>query len=102
MSAAGWITLAVGFVSAGGLGVLVGAILTHRRESKRDKDAGTIAYAESLRNRLSTVEDQVEGLWTARRADAQTIRAQGDFIDVLEAHIWQQKPPPPPARPPGI
>jgi hypothetical protein len=38
-------------------------------------------------------------LWVAREADALIKRAQGDHIDLLEAHIWKGEPPPPPPRP---
>jgi homoserine dehydrogenase len=96
------VTLVIGVVGSGGVGVLVGAILTHRRESKRDKADATVRYAEALQTRLRDVETQVDGLWAARRDDAKRIRAMGDHIDVLEAHIWRGDPPPPPARPDGI
>lgn len=55
-----------------------------------------------LRARVESLEAQAERLWAARRQDALLIRAQGDHIDVLEHHIWEQLPPPPPARPTGV
>ncbi len=58
-----------------------------------------ISARESDRRRLAELEGQVVELWALRRQDAVTIRRLGDFVDVLEAHIWQGKPPPPPARP---
>lgn len=45
---------------------------------------------------------RVTDLEALREKDALTKRAQGDHIDVLEAHIWAGKPPPPPARPVGV
>lgn len=54
------------------------------------------------RGRIRDLEGQVERLWTSRRADALTLRRQGDHIDLLEDHIWQSKPPPPPTRPDGV
>jgi hypothetical protein len=110
------VTLIIGVVGSGGAGVLVGAILTHRRESKRDKASVMVAHAEQLQRYIDGQEaraarqeahsarqdEQIEGLWNARREDAKVIRAMGDHIDTLESHIWQGKGPPPPARPAGI
>lgn len=52
--------------------------------------------------RIDALEERVEDLEGKRQADALTKRAMGDHIDVLEHHIWEQKPPPPPPRPPGV
>lgn len=64
---------------------------------------------ESDRQRIKDLEDRdaewerrCNVLWAAREADARVKRAQGDFIDVLEDHIWKKLPPPPPPRPPLV
>jgi hypothetical protein len=104
-----WVALGLGLVGSGGAGVLVGAILTHRREDRRDRASAVMQHAELLLKQIAaqdahaaSQDEQIERLWGARRADAVLIRAQGDHIDVLEAHIWQGLPPPPPARPQGL
>lgn len=96
------VPLALGVLGTGGLGVLVGAVLTHRRESKRDRANAIVAYAAQIQQRLEFTEQQQHQLWEARRADALVIRSQGDHIDVLEHHIWQGLGPPPPPRPAGV
>lgn len=103
------VPVVIALIGTGGFGVLVGAILTHRRETKRDKASVMVQHAEHLQKHLEHQDAEVarlsaeqHRLWDARRADALTIRAQGDHIDVLEAHIWAGKPPPPPPRPPGV
>lgn len=54
------------------------------------------------RERIGDLEGQVERLWQARRDDAIVIRRLGDYVDVLERHIWEELPPPPPPRPDGV
>jgi Flp pilus assembly protein TadB len=68
-----------------------------------------LAERESDRARIKALEDRdaewsrrCDVLWAAREADARIKREQGDHIDVLEHHIWQQIPPPPPPRPTGV
>jgi hypothetical protein len=46
----------------------------------------------NLRKELDGMRRRVGWLERVRSIDAQ-------YIDILEAHIWQGKPPPPPARP---
>lgn len=113
MTPALWIALGVGVVGSGGLGVLVGAVLTHRRETKRDRASAVMQHAHMVQQHLAEQQvhsarqgeqiarqgEQIERLWQARRDDARVIRAQGDHIDVLEDHIWRRVGPPPPARP---
>ncbi|WP_159622663.1 hypothetical protein [Ruania rhizosphaerae] len=92
----------------GVVGVIVGAALVHSRETKRDRASAIMQHVEILQTRLrdsetrqASMQGEIDRLWTARRADAVLIRAQGDHIDVLEAHIWARREPPPPARPQG-
>lgn len=49
------------------------------------------ALRGDLRRELAEVKGQVTRLTSMREEDA-------DYIDELEAHIWEQKPPPPPRR----
>ncbi|MCW5954687.1 MAG: hypothetical protein KIT69_20735, partial [Propionibacteriaceae bacterium] len=79
-------------VSIGGSWLIARQTADNREDSRL-----TAAWA-----RITQLESRVTGLETLREADALTKRAMGDFIDVLEHHIWQQKPPPPPTRPPGV
>lgn len=52
--------------------------------------------------RIAVLEGRVDDLEGKRQADALTKRKLGDHIDLLEAHIWDDKGPPPPPRPDGI
>lgn len=79
----------VSLLASGGLlvvGILtaVGAILGH------------------LWKRVTDLEAARDALFKLREDDALVKRAQGDHIDVLEAHIWARKDPPPPPRPVGV
>lgn|GEM_PF-5390720 len=76
-----------------------GSWLIARTTGRSAATAVEVSARDSDRKRLHDLEQQVTELWDLRRRDAVTIRRLGDFIDVLEAHIWQRKPPPPPARP---
>ena len=84
-------------------------VSTDEREARRDEAAArrdTLderdALIDRLAARLMAVEKRLDEVETARRSDASLIRAQGDHIDLLEAHIWSGAAPPPPARPPGL
>lgn len=79
-----------------------GSWLVARTTGRSAGEAVEVQARESDRKRIADLESQVERLWALRRADAVTIRRLGDFVDQLEAHIWQGKPPPPPSRPDGI
>ncbi|KMM44851.1 hypothetical protein CWIS_13535 [Cellulomonas sp. A375-1] len=79
-----------------------GSWLVARTTGRSAAAAVEVAARASDRARMQELERQVTELWALRRQDAVTIRRLGDFIDVLEAHIWQRKPPPPPARPTDI
>lgn len=79
-----------------------GSWLVARTTGRTAGEAVEVQAHESDRRRIKDLEDQVERLWSMRQTDAVTIRRLGDFIDVLEAWIWQGKPPPPPSRPDGI
>ncbi|MGC4151489.1 MAG: hypothetical protein QM628_00225 [Propionicimonas sp.] len=81
---------------------LTGVVYT-ARTGKRSTDQGSqVELIGTLMERIKTLEAGQQELWRLREEDAKTKRAQGDHIDTLEHHIWQQKPPPPPPRPPGV
>lgn len=61
-----------------------------------------IALLGHVWKRVSDLEGAYGVLWKDRESDALTKRAQGDFIDLLEDHIWRDKGPPPPRRPVGV
>ncbi|MCB2411780.1 hypothetical protein LGT39_02815 [Demequina sp. TTPB684] len=65
-------------------------------QQEREADRQRI---KDLEDRDAMWEQRCNVLWAAREADALIKRAQGDFIDILEDHIWKEKPPPPPPRP---
>jgi len=79
-----------------------GSWLVARTTGRSAAQAVEVQSREVDRKRITDLEGQVERLWQLRQTDAVTIRRLGDFVDVLEAHIWQRKPPPPPSRPDGI
>jgi hypothetical protein len=95
-----WVGFWSGIVSA--LAVLAGVIYTARSGRRSTEQSSQVGFIEQLLARVDSLEKQVGGLWDARRADAVTLRAQGDHIDVLEQHIYRQLPPPPPPRPAGL
>lgn len=70
---------------------LIGGILSSR--------VGVMGH---LWGRIRDLEKDRDVLFERREADALVKRAQGDHIDVLEAHIWARKDPPPPPRPAGV
>lgn len=45
---------------------------------------------------------RIDGLLARLDAEDRRNRLALDHIDVLEAHIWGEKPPPPPSRPEGL
>lgn len=75
---------------------------TSARQVEQQERASDRDRIKTLEDRDAEWERRVNVLWAAREADALIKRAQGDHIDVLEAHIWDKKPPPPPPRPAGI
>ena len=85
--------------------VLIGAVVSlggswlvaHQTTMGREDSRLAAAW-----ERISALEERIGVLESKRDADALTKRAMGDHIDLLEHHIWQQKPPSPPPRPAGV
>ena len=80
------------------IGVITTGILASRSSSAQVQ----VNLIQTLHDRVRVLEDRVGELWDARQADALVKRMMGDFIDVLEDHIWRGKGPPPPTRPDNI
>lgn len=97
---AAWIGLWTGLASAAA--VLAGVVYTARKGKQSTEQSTQVGFIDKLLTRVESLEKQVLSLWEAREKDASVKRAQGDHIDVLEQHIWQQLPPPPPSRPAGL
>ena len=95
-----WEQMLLGLLVA--LLTLAGVIYTalSGRRSSQGKDQ--VEFIGKLIERVKTLEDGQRELWRLREEDAKVKRAQGDHIDLLEDHIWKQKPPPPPPRPAGV
>lgn len=104
-----WVPVVLASLSSTVIAAVVTAVVTwrlgvkgHEREARKvELDAGD-RFTGRLLERVASLEGRVDGLEEKRRRDAGVIRAQGDHIDVLEAHIWKRLPPPPPARPDGL
>jgi len=81
---------------------LVASILTWITARRGHQGDTLQLLITSLMSRVNALETRVDELEEKRKDDAVLIRKLGDFIDILEAHIWDGKGPPPPERPNGI
>lgn len=96
-------------VGSGGLGSIITGLIQSKLMSKSDARADWARFAGEMRQQMDAerrqAREQQERLDVMRRrldeADRRH-RASSDHIDVLEAHIWAEKPPPPPPRPASI
>lgn len=70
--------------------------------ARQSAETRTTTALRDAWTRIDSLSGRIDALESSRRADAIVIRRLGDYIDVLEDHIWKQLPPPPPARPDGI
>lgn len=99
-----WISFLSGLFSA--VALVTSTIYTARkgRQSTEQTTQQTtqVGFIAQLITRVGSLESQVRELWDLREKDATIKRRQGDHIDLLENHIWQQLPPPPPPRPADV
>lgn len=116
MTAGDLAIIVVAVLGSGGLGTFVKVIYDRRAgisseerqarrdeaEDRRDTIADRDALIATMGVRLLQVEERLTAAEDGNVHKALTIRAQGDFIDSLEHHIYKQLPPPPPSRPPGV
>lgn len=58
-----------------------------------------MGMVNKLAEQVTVLDKKVTHLGLVDDWRAEVHRIDGDHHDVLEAHIWRQKPPPPPARP---
>ena len=70
--------------------------------ARQSAETHTTTALRDAWSRIDSLSARVDSLEDERRADAVVIRRLGDYIDVLEDHIWKRLPPPPPQRPDGI
>ncbi|MDQ4502190.1 hypothetical protein [Sinomonas sp. ASV322] len=107
------LSLVLNFVFGGGLLALYGAHrkarveLATARAAQTTADAATVTAENAGWNALMEYwQTEIRDLRTAQLKDHGTIaglQASRDidrkYIDMLQQHIWEQKPPPPPAPP---
>jgi len=72
------------------------------RQALEAERRSALAQAKESQERHAASQHRIDDM--QKRLDAADVRyrVSSDHIDMLEAHIWAQKPPPPPARPQGI